>query len=364
MKLEIADLVDLARGAALLGTGGGGDPYSGRLFAAQMIREYGAPEVVRVEDLPDDANCFIAAAMGAPTVLVEKLMDPVAADLVIAEMERITGRRCDYILPAEIGGINSTYPIAVAARLGLPVIDADGMGRAFPEIQMVTYNVYGVPISPVVITNDHHESVVIRSDNPKSAEDIGRAVAIRMGLAVTMSGYPMTGADVKRTAVRGTLSLARGIGRAIAEGRHQGNPVETLFAYLRTTEYYNKCGLLFDGKVVDLLRETTRGFSIGRCILESLDGSGRRMEVQFQNEHLVARDENGVRAIVPDLIAILDRETAEPITTEGLKYGQRVKVIGISAPPTMRTPEALACFGPHAFGLDDPFQPIETLIKE
>ncbi len=52
---------------------------------------------------------------------------------------------------------------------------------------------------------------------------------------------------------------------------------------------------------------------------------------------------------------------AEPITTEGLRYGQRVAVIGIATPPIMRTPEALAVFGPASFGLDRPFLPVETL---
>ena len=43
---------------------------------------------------------------------------------------------------------------------------------------------------------------------------------------------------------------------------------------------------------------------------------------------------------------MLDAETAEPITTEGLRYGQRVRVVAISTPAVMRTPEALAVFGP------------------
>ncbi len=362
MKFTLQDTVDVARGAAFLGTGGGGDPYSGRLFADQMIREHGAPDIVDPMTLPDDANCFVFAMMGAPTVLVEKLMSGKESDLVIDKMQELTGKKADYIIPAEIGGLNSMLPLAVAARRGLPLIDADGMGRAFPEIQMVTFNVYGVPICPVVIGNDHLETVVVNARNPKSAEDISRSVAIQMGLSVMMSAYPMTGKQVRETAVPYTLSLALGIGRAIREGRHKGDPVDAMLQYLKTTEYYKNCAVLFDGKVVDLLRETTRGFSIGRCIFEALDGSGRRMEVQFQNEHLVARDETGVKTIVPDLIAMVDRETGEPITTEGLKYGQRLKVVGVSAAPTMRTPEALACFGPQAFGLKDPFTPIEKLI--
>jgi DUF917 family protein len=68
-----------------------------------------------------------------------------------------------------------------------------------------------------------------------------------------------------------------------------------------------------------------------------------------------------VRAIVPDLICVLDRETAEPITTERLRYGQRVTVMAVAVPEIMRTPAALALFGPGAFGFSEPYQPLETM---
>ena len=68
-----------------------------------------------------------------------------------------------------------------------------------------------------------------------------------------------------------------------------------------------------------------------------------------------------MRGIVPDLVCVLESETAEPITTESIRYGQRVKVMVISTPAIMRTPEALAVFGPRAFGLERDFQPIEEL---
>ena len=89
-----------------------------------------------------------------------------------------------------------------------------------------------------------------------------------------------------------------------------------------------------------------------------LDGA---FEIQFQNENLIARRDGEVVAIVPDLICVVDHETAEPITTEGLRYGQRVRVLGISTPDMMRTEGALAAFGPAAFGLVEPFLPVERL---
>lgn len=361
MKLAVEDLLDIATGAAFLGTGGGGDPYIGRLLATSAIREYGPPRIIDVDALPDEANVFTIAMLGAPTVLGEKAACGDDVDLAVRRLERYLNRRADALIGIEIGGINSLLPVMAAARLGLPLVDADGMGRAFPEIQMVTFNVYGSPCTPLVVTDDRLSSIVVETGEAKVAEGLVRAAAVQMGCSVILCSYPMKGADVKRSAVRGTLSLARDIGKAIARGRRNGNPVDELVTYLRTTPYYNHCKVLFDGKLRDIRRETRAGFSIGHCELESLDGTDRVMQITFQNEHLVARENGRLRAIVPDLICLVDRETGAPIPVEALRYGQRLKVIGTSAAPIMRTPESLAVFGPQAFGLDEPFVPLEDL---
>ena len=41
-------------------------------------------------------------------------------------------------MSCEIGGGNGLEPLAIGARMGLPVVDADFMGRAFPELQVPT----------------------------------------------------------------------------------------------------------------------------------------------------------------------------------------------------------------------------------
>jgi hypothetical protein len=86
------------------------------------------------------------------------------------------------------------------------------------------------------------------------------------------------------------------------------------------------------------------------------------MEILIQNENLIARVDGEMRAIVPDLICVMDSETAEPITTEQLRYGQRVTVMAVAVPEIMRTPEALAVFGPACFGLSETYIPIETMV--
>ncbi len=361
LHISIEDLKDLARGAAFLGTGGGGDPYIGRLMAEQAIQEFGMPEIISTDDLDDDATVFTAAMVGAPTVMLEKGTSGEDIDLSIKRLAEVIGKQPDAISPIEIGGINSMLPVVAATRLGLPLVDCDGMGRAFPEIQMVTFNVYGVSATPAVIVNEHLETVIVETSDPKRAEDIVRAAAIQMGLSVLFSSYPMTGKEVKTYSVKGTLSLALEIGQAIRSGHDKGDPIDALLTYLRTTDYYNHCKVLFDGKISDLRRETTKGFAMGHCEISNMEDAGDRLHIQFQNENLLAQQNGQTLAIVPDLISIVDRETAQPITVEALKFGQRVKVIGTSAAPIMRTPEALAVFGPGNFGIEEMFRKIEDI---
>lgn len=361
MNISKEDLHDIATGAAFLGTGGGGDPYIGRLLALSAIEQFGMPQIIDADSLPDDALIFTIAMLGVPMVLGEKAACGDDVDLAIERLSQRIGRKPDALVGIEIGGINSLIPVMAAARLGLPLVDADGMGRAFPEIQMVTFNVYGVSCTPLSMTDDHLTSIIVDTDTAKAAEDLVRITSVHLGCSVILSGYSMSGEQLKRCAVKGTLTLARNIGRAIAEGRREGDPIESLVSYLRSTPYYNQCKVLFDGKVSDIQRETKQGFSIGHCHLDAIDGSGRSMQVSFQNEHLVAREDGITRAIVPDLICMVDRETANPITAESLKYGQRIKVIATSAAPIMRTPESLAVFGPRCFGLEEDFVPLEDI---
>ena len=65
-------------------------------------------------------------------------------------------------------------PLIPAAMTGLPVVDADGMGRAFPEFQMKTFFVYGVPCCSMAVADEKGNSVVIRDTiNPQWAERLG-----------------------------------------------------------------------------------------------------------------------------------------------------------------------------------------------
>jgi DUF917 family protein len=348
------DLDDLAIGAAVLGTGGGGNPYLGKLLARQAIREHGPVTVVDVDEVPDDALVVPSAIMGAPTVMVEKLP---RGDEVIRAFESLQGylgRKITHTVSIEAGGVNSTTPFAVAARMGIPVVDCDGMGRAFPEIQMVTPTIFGVSATPMALADEKGNIALIETVDNRWTERLARSITIDMGATAMIALYALSGRQLRESMVPGTLGLAQELGRLIRETRTaHGDPVQAIIDRLRGFR-------VFGGKLADVQRRTEAGFARGEARIEGLGGdAGSVLRIRFQNEHLVAIRDGELVASVPDLIIVLDAETGEPITTEELRYGFRVAVISTPCDPRWRTPEGLALVGPRYFGYDVDYVPVE-----
>jgi DUF917 family protein len=348
--ITLDDLEDLALGAAVLGTGGGGDPYIGKLFARAAIEEHGPVRLLSLEEVPDAVRVLTCGAMGAPTILIEKIASGDEMGLAFDTYEAHTGTKVEAVMPFEAGGINSTIPVMIAAKRGLPLIDADGMGRAFPQLEMETFNVYGVPASPVAIADEQGNTGIIQTDTAAKAEWIARGITIRMGGQAYIANYGMDGETARRVSVPGTVSLAIGIGRTLREAReNHKDMIQALIDFFATT-HYEEARIVGSGKITDVQRRMENGWSVGIATIEPF-GGGTPMQIRIQNENLVVEQGEDVLAVVPDLICLLDVDTAEPILTERLRYGQRVNILAVRVPPIMRTPEALAVFGPKAFGL-------------
>jgi uncharacterized protein len=345
-EIGVAELRDIARGAAVLGTGGGGDPYIGRLLAEQAIRAHGPVPLVTVDEVPGDALVVPSAMIGAPTVMVEKLPAGGEAAAAMRALQEVLGRPVTHTVSIEAGGLNSTVPFVTAAGLGLPVVDADGMGRAFPEVQMVLCTLAGVEAAPLALADEKGNSLVMRTVDNKWAERFARTATIEMGASAMMAVYALSGAQLEDAMVPGTITLCEELGALIrAERAAHGDPVGAVIERLGGRE-------LTRGKVLDVARRTEGGFARGEARIDGL-------RLHFQNEHLLAVLDGEVVASAPDLIVVLDAETGEPVTTEGLRYGQRVVALGAPCDARWRSAEGLALAGPRVFGYEHDFVPVE-----
>lgn len=349
------DLESIAIGAGILGTGGGGNPYLGKLRMREHVRAGHTARVVAPADVPDGACVVSVFGMGAPTVSHERLPQGEEELRALRALEAHIGRRVDLVVPGEIGGSNSIAPLVVGAQTGLPVIDADGMGRAFPELQMESFPINGVPITPLALSSHKGDIEILRGiEDPREVERVARRWAVAHGGRAGCAGIVMTGAQLKAFCIPGTLSLVRRVGEAVRTARRARS--DSHAAVLGVTGGRR----LFAGKIVDLERRTTAGFARGEMVLAGREGA--RCAIAFQNENLIARrtldGTERVLAIVPDLICVTDSDSGEPITTELLRYGLRVTVLGIPAPPQLRTPRALEFVGPAAFGYNLSYVPL------
>lgn len=345
-KIEDADLDAVEIGAAILGTGGGGNPYIGKWRCRQELRKGNEINVIPLDELPDDALVVSLGGIGAPVVGVEKIERGDECLQALRALEQEFDCKIDALISSEIGGANAMEPMLTAAQAGIPVVDGDGMGRAFPEMQMCTWSIYGHKSTPAAMADEKDNVVVIRNTRDEFwVETIARATVVSMGAAAAIAMAPMRGEFVKKTAVPHTVTQAFSLGNAVLSAQKQNlDPVETVLKH-------EKGRLLMTGKIVDLERHLKGGFARGHIALEGFGNfQGEKGKIAIQNEFLVFWRNDEMEVCVPDLIVVLDADTGFPITTEVLRYGQRIAVLALPCHELLRTPKALEIVGPAAFG--------------
>ena len=112
------------------------------------------------------------------------------------------GRKLDAIVLSEIGGMNSVIPVAAAAIAGIPLVNVDGMGRAFPGLQQDSYNIAGVHTWPMAFADEKGNVAMLTTVDNDWMENLGRATVDAMGGQGIALGQFMSGETMKRAAVR------------------------------------------------------------------------------------------------------------------------------------------------------------------
>jgi DUF917 family protein len=307
---------------------------------------------VELHELPRDGLVMPLSGVGAPTVSFEMLSNGGEASAVRAAVEKEFGAEVVAVMASEIGGANGVETAKWASRLGLPLLDADAMGRAFPEVQMVSFYVADAEVTPLTMADFQGNVSTIRPVSGEWSESLARAFSVACGGMALMSDYTMTAGEMAGKIVLGSISRAVAIGRA---ARMSADPVDAIQQELEAFH-------LISGKVTDLERRTGGGFVRGSFTIDgSAADKGRGVRIEIQNENLVAIEDGRVLATVPDLITLVDTQTGIAIATEELMHGMRVSVLAWPCDPIWRTERGIQTTGPRAFGYDLDYTPIEEL---
>lgn len=395
------DIECISIGTGILGCGGGGSPHIGRLLALQMLERGKIIKIVEpskyLENADPENDLVIPVGfMGAPVILYEKLVsgnEIVGALQCMQDLYQFTNysngdlempngievkvdngikyiddftihasslsstdlgeKKIIGLMSAEIGGMNGIESLITSATMGIPVLDCDGIGRAFPELQMFAPLIYGCKPYPSILSDDKgRKAVVLYADGPKRLENHFRDVVVRMGCSGAIVLSYLRKDEVLNCTVQHSLSHAWRIGDAVLKARTQGmSPV-------RAVMKVENGKLIIYGKITDVFRETSGGFNKGKLSIAGLDDfDGKTVSIEFQNEFLIAKDGcNKVLVCVPDLITLMDADTAQPLPTEEVKFGLRVVLVAMPVTPVMSTDQALKFVGPQAFGYKEDFK--------
>lgn len=348
------DIEAVAIGSWILGTGGGGDPYHKLLNMRQLYEQGYSVTLIDPMSLEDDALIAVVSNMGAPIVGQERLSDPEFSVRPLRTMERYLGRKFDAVMALEIGGGNGLQPLMIGALTGLPVVDADTMGRAYPEAQMTSVAVAELKCYPFAMADIRDNEVIIpRAASWRWMERISRKACTEIGSVAATCKAPRTGLEIKQHGILYTTSKAIRLGVTVLDAKSaHSDPIEAVLSAAHGKK-------LFTGKVVDVERRATEGFLRGKASIEGMnDFAGQVMQVHFQNEFSVGFIDDEPVVMTPDLICLLDSVSGEGIGTDIIRFGQRTTVLALPAPPVFLSEKGLEAVGPRAFGFDLDFKSV------
>jgi len=347
------ELDALAIGANILGSGGGGDPAYDMLIAKECIREWGPVLLLSVDAIDDQSWVAPIGYMGAPLICLEKLPSGREFPIIVKELAKCK-KSIGALLPFEIGGSNAFAPFCAAGKLGLPVLDADTFGRAFPEMNMSVCELAGISPSPAIIVDNHDQYAIVHAHDGVSMERKLRALTTSMGASAAVCTYPMQGRQAKEILIKGSLSLAIEMGKTFIEASEKGElvPSEILKQWGGT--------FLCEGTIVNNVSSLQDSFLKGEVCIE---GGNRQWTIHYQNEFLAIQENNHFLATTPDIIVVFDNDSGMPVPVERLAFGLQVSVCALPAPTIWQTPAGLACVGPRAFGFSCDYQPVSERGK-
>ena len=360
--IENKDAIDnLVVGTTILGTGGGGNPETGRKTLENDLEVGRKLRVVDLDEISDDALIVSPYYIGsiAPGVKANKqvtISDPFA--VALESVERHFKRKVAATVASELGGGNTAAALHVASGLNIPIVDGDLLGRAGPELHQSTAHIFDASMAPSAVVSETGNLVFIeRYADIDDYEALARYVAVISGGHAAVVDTPLTKPTALKVVIRGTVSKSIAIGKAVREANRDGtDPVEASRRVLGGW-------LIFRGSVEKYEWKNERGFLFSEVCLSGKDEwRGRTFRSWIKNEHIFAWLDTKPIVMPPDLIMFLDKN-GYGVTNDTLKQGLEVSIIASKAPEVWRSENGLKLFGPRHFGLDYDYVPVEALIQ-
>lgn len=361
MRGKITSLEEAAifvQGATFLGTGGGGMPDEGLRVLGETL-EKNAIEWIDVDEIEDDAIAICTFLMGSTAPMtaekaaeMEKLgltdkAYPTNMMNAIEEWEKFTGKTVDIVVPLETGGSNLCAPLAVAAAMGKTIVDGDYAGRAIPEIFQISLQKENVPLCPAVSFDKFGNISILKSAiNLPVAERMGKMLSEVAFGSTAIAGFPISGAQLKRLLIRGSVSTAYRVGEIIEQSKQVPASLEK---NLKSIDFKK----IFSGICIKKEWKDEAGYYSG---IHYLQGTGKyendTMDIFFKNEHHIVWKNGSYIVSSPDLICTIEPESLKPLRTDDIVEGTKIDVYQKACDPILKEDDIRKYIEPRYFGFE------------
>jgi len=330
-QLTKTDISYIVYGACFLASGGGGPIGMALLFMDKMINDADVMYYVNPDNLEANKNISLVAGLGSPDKIFEGFGQTVSLNAFREMNDYLTqsGQEpLSYLMPVEMGAMNTLIPFIISARKGISVINGDPCGRAVPEMSMNLFNINQLPLNPVILTSDtdesgHYQKIIVQVKDAEDAENQARRFAKSHNSTAGIACYPMQGADLNCSMlsdkngakfIQWTVGFAWNLGQNMIESKNYNEFLKFLDSF--SLPSYK----LFEGVITHKEERKISGFDAGKVTVSNGDET---FFIYYKNESLLAW--NVTRkcyvAMGPDSINFLARKDAQPFSNSDINSG-------------------------------------------
>lgn len=335
------DMQTIVNGASFLASGGGGGVGSANDVIDNIMTFASEVSVVDSKDIADSADLLVICGVGAPDAPNLNFKDSPGYGL--KGLQDMTSKQYHYVLPIEVGAMNSMIPLLACAQLGIPFVDGDGAGRSVPQMSMCSYALKKFSTYDTLVVSEEDQKFPLHPVNAEDMEaQVRKIVSTDLQDAGTVATWSLTGQQLHSAGafVPGSLALAKSIGDAMATSA----PLDAVKALV--DDYYPDNRIIMrKGTVTAATNKVQDGFDVGTITVN--DGNGMTVELYFVNESLLATiDIEGVPAafiLGPDMICSMGVD-GTPMTNSEIcnqfdsKKTVEISLMWVKAVDTIRTP--------------------------
>src|SRR6056297_1098958 len=360
IKMKIIDkswVKPLSLGSVVLGSGGGGKTNNLVFLLEDILTKNIEIQMLDLEDL-NSKDYYCSTGMIGSTQLIDDFYFSGHEGVeTVKSIEKLTRKNIKGIFTLEAAGVNTLYPLAVAGLMGIPVVDADCMGRAFPEIQMTVFQIENEDILPFILNDTRNKTHIFDKEETFIVDLNIRKILNEIDNLGFFSCAVKDGNSLKERLIPETISFTRDIGEVFIEETNYESILKKLI-FITKNSVYGAAIELFKGEIKVIDKNT--GSNWQTINLDGIeDYSKKEYKIMNKNEYLISFIDGEISCMVPDIIVTIDIERLIPVNIEDIRKNMKIAVLGIPAPINLKTNKALNIVGPTSFGYKSTYKPLE-----